>query len=102
VTVADGDVADPGPILGTVSEGLDLPAPTCLSMRFLLDFYNPDTARSLVAKVTTAGLVPDSYDVISMIRGDGEVADRWFSTDGTRAGRSCRRYRPATARPSLA
>ena len=79
VTVADGDVGDPGPILGTVSEGLDLAAPTCLIMGFLLHFYNPDTARSLVARYT-AGLVPGSYVVISMVRGDGEVADRWFST----------------------
>jgi hypothetical protein len=79
VTVADGDAGDPGAILGAVSEGLDLTAPTCLIMGFLLHFYNPDTARSLVARYT-AGLVPGSYVVISMVRGDGEVADRWFST----------------------
>jgi hypothetical protein len=79
VTVADGDAGDPGAILGAAREGLDLAAPTCLVMGFLLHFYNPDTARSLVAGYA-AGLVPGSYVVISLVRGDGEVADRWFST----------------------
>jgi hypothetical protein len=27
-----------------------------------------------------AGLAPGSYVVVSMVRGDGEVADRWFAT----------------------
>jgi S-adenosyl methyltransferase len=79
VTVVDGDAGDPDAILGAVSERLDLAAPTCLIMGFLLHFYNPETARSLVGKYT-AGLVPGSCVVISMVRGDGEVADRWFST----------------------
>jgi O-methyltransferase involved in polyketide biosynthesis len=79
VTAVDGDAADPDVILGAVSAGLDLAAPTCLIMGFLLHFYDPETARSLVGKYA-ARLVPGSCVVISMVRGDGEVADRWFST----------------------
>jgi O-methyltransferase involved in polyketide biosynthesis len=79
VTVVDGDAGDPDAILSAASEGLDRAAPTCLIMGFLLHFYNPKTARSLVGKYA-AGLAPGSCVVISMVRGDGEVADRWFST----------------------
>jgi O-methyltransferase involved in polyketide biosynthesis len=79
VSVVDGDAGDPDAILGAVGQGLDLAAPTCLIMGFLLHFYSPAAARSLVAGYA-AGLVPGSYVVISNVRGDGEVADRWFGT----------------------
>jgi hypothetical protein len=79
VTVTDGDAGDPDAILGAVSAGLDLAAPACLIIGFLLHFYEPGAARSLVARYA-AGLAPGSYVVVSMVRGDGEVADRWFGT----------------------
>ena len=79
VTVVDGDAGDPEAILGAASGGLDLAAPACLVLGFLLHFYDPGTARSLLGRYT-AGLVPGSYVVISTVRGDGEVADRWFRT----------------------
>jgi hypothetical protein len=82
VTVVDGDAGDPDAILDAVSGGLDLGVPTCLIMGFLLHFYDPGRARSLVGRYA-ARLVPGSYIVISMVRGDGEVADRWFSTYST-------------------
>ena len=79
VSVVDGDAGDPDAILGAVGQGLDLAAPTCLIMGFLLHFYSPAAARALVGRYA-AGLAPGSYVVISNVRGDGEVADRWFST----------------------
>jgi hypothetical protein len=79
VTVVDGDAGDPEAILSAVAGGLDLGAPACLVMGFLLHFYDLGTARSLLGRYT-AGLVPGSYVVISAVRGDGEVADRWFRT----------------------
>ena len=79
VSVVDGDAGDPDAILGAVGQGLDLAAPTCLIMGFLLHFYSPQAGRSLVGRYA-AGLAPGSYVVISNVRGDGEVADRWFGT----------------------
>ena len=79
VSVVDGDAGDPDAILGAVGQGLDLAAPTCLIMGFLLHFYSPAAGRSLVGRYA-AGLAPGSYVVISNVRGDGEVADRWFGT----------------------
>jgi len=79
VTVVDGDAGDPETILRAVSGGIDLGAPACLVMGFLLHFYDPGTARSLLARYA-AGLACGSYVVVSTVRGDGEVADRWFRT----------------------
>jgi hypothetical protein len=79
VAVVDGDAGDPDAILGAVSGELDRTAPTCLIMGFLLHFYSPGAARGLVRRYA-AGLAPGSYVVISNVRGDGEVADRWFGT----------------------
>jgi S-adenosyl methyltransferase len=78
VTVADGDAGDPDAILGAVFAGLD-PAPTCPIMALLLHFYDPGTARSLVARYS-AKLMPGSYVVISLAHGNCEDGDRWFST----------------------
>jgi O-methyltransferase involved in polyketide biosynthesis len=82
VTVTDGDVGDPDAILGPVGAGLDPAAPTCLLMGLLLHFYNPDRARSLVARYSAA-LAPGSYVVISMAHGNGEDGERWFSAYST-------------------
>jgi hypothetical protein len=79
VTVVDADAGDPDAILATVSQALDIAAPTCLVMGFWLHFFNPGAARSLVRRYA-AGLASGSYVVISNVRGDGAVADRWFST----------------------
>ena len=79
VVVVDADAGDPDAILGAVSSELDLAAPTCLIIGFLLHFYSPAAARALVAAYA-ARLAPGSYVVISNVRGDGEVADRWFGT----------------------
>jgi len=79
VAVVDADAGDPDAILGAVAEKLDLAAPMGLIIGFLLHFYSPAAARSLVGRYA-ARLAPGSYVVISNVRGDGEVADRWFGT----------------------
>jgi O-methyltransferase involved in polyketide biosynthesis len=61
-------------ILDAVAAGIDLSAPTCLLMGFLLHFFTPGAARNLVAQYATA-LAPGSYVVLSVGRGDHSVAD---------------------------
>jgi SAM-dependent methyltransferase len=77
VTVVDGDVRQPGLILDAVAAGVDLSAPVCLLMGFLLHFYAPDDARDLVARYA-AVLAPGSYVVLSAGRGDSDAADNGF------------------------
>jgi O-methyltransferase involved in polyketide biosynthesis len=86
VTVVDGDVREAAAILKAVAAGIDLSAPACLLMGFLLHFFAPDAARDLVARYV-AVLAPGSYLVLSAGRADGEEAKRGFSaysTGGTR------------------
>jgi O-methyltransferase involved in polyketide biosynthesis len=78
VTVVPGDAGEPDAILGAVTAGLDPAAPTCLIMGLLLHFYDPGTARSLVARYS-AVLAPGSYLVVSLAHGNGEEGERWFS-----------------------
>ena len=77
VTVVDGDVRDKDAILGAVAAGIDLAAPSCLLMGFLLHFFTPDAARDLVAGYAAA-LAPGSYVVLSAGRGDSDRADSGF------------------------
>jgi O-methyltransferase involved in polyketide biosynthesis len=77
VTVVDGDVRDTDAILGAVAAGIDLAAPSCLLMGFLLHFFTPEAARDLVAGYAAA-LAPGSYVVLSAGRGDSDRADSGF------------------------
>ena len=77
VTVVDGDTRQPGPILDAVAAGVDLSAPVCLLMGFLLHFFGPADARDLVARYV-AVLAPGSYVVLSAGRGDSDAADNGF------------------------
>ncbi len=77
VTVTDGDVREPDTILDAVAAGVDLSAPACLMMGFLLHFFAPDAARDLVAAYVRA-LAPGSYVVLSVGRGDSDAADNGF------------------------
>jgi O-methyltransferase involved in polyketide biosynthesis len=79
VTVVDGDVREADVILGAVAAGIDLAAPSCLLMGFLLHFFAPDAARDLVARYVAA-LAPGSYVVLSAGRADGETAKEGFGT----------------------
>jgi O-methyltransferase involved in polyketide biosynthesis len=77
VTVVEGDVRETGAILKSVAAGVDLAAPACLLMGFLLHFFPPDAARELVAGYVAA-LAPGSYVVLSAGRADGEEAKKGF------------------------
>jgi len=87
VTVVDGDVREPDKILDAVAEGIDLTAPACLLMGFLLHFFPPEAARDLVASYAAA-LAPGSYVVLTAGRADDEEAKAGFgaySSGGTKA-----------------
>jgi len=87
VTVVDGDVREPDKILDAVAAGIDLTAPACLVMGFLLHFFPAEAARDLVAGYVAA-LAPGSYVVLSAGRADDEGAKAGFgaySSGGTKA-----------------
>ena len=77
VTVVDGDLRQPGPILDAVAAGVDLSAPVCLLIGFVLHFFPADEARDLVARYA-AVLAPGSYLILSAGRGDSDAADNGF------------------------
>jgi len=77
VSVIDGDVCEAAAILEAVAAGIDLSAPVCLLMGFLLHFFAPGAARDLVARYAAA-LAPGSYVVLSAGRGDSDAADQGF------------------------
>jgi len=64
-------------VLDAVAAGIDLAAPACLLMGYLLHFFAPDGARNLVARYAAA-LAPGSYVVLSVGRGDSDAADEGF------------------------
>jgi O-methyltransferase involved in polyketide biosynthesis len=77
VTVAGGDARDPAAVLKAVSAGIDVSAPVCLLIGFLLHFFPADEARALIAGYAEA-LAPGSYLVVSVARGDGHKVDAFF------------------------
>jgi O-methyltransferase involved in polyketide biosynthesis len=77
VTVVDGDLRETGTILDAVAACVDLAAPVCLLLGFLLHFYPAEAARDLVAGYVAA-LAPGSYVVLSAGRGDSDAADNGF------------------------
>jgi SAM-dependent methyltransferase len=74
VTVVDADVANVEEILDGARRNLDLTAPVCLIIGYLLHFYPTDAARELVARYTAA-LAPGSCLVLSVLHYDGDAAD---------------------------
>jgi O-methyltransferase involved in polyketide biosynthesis len=79
VIVVDGDVREVATVLDAVAAGIDLSAPACLLMGFLLHFFAPDAARDLVARYVAA-LAPGSYVVLSAGRADADAAKAGFTT----------------------
>jgi hypothetical protein len=77
LTVVDGDLRDVAATLDAVAAAIDLSAPVCLLMGFLLHFFAADAARDLVAGYAAA-LAPGSYVVLSAGRGDSDAADSGF------------------------
>ena len=87
VTVVGTDVRETDATLGAIAAGIDMAAPVCLLMGFLLHFYAPGAARDLVAGYVAA-LAPGSYVVLSAGRADDEGAKAGFgaySSGGTKA-----------------
>ena len=78
VTVVAGDVREVQVILDGVQAGIDLSAPVCLIMGFLLHFFTADAARDLVARYTAA-LAPGSLLVLSAIHVETKGADEGFA-----------------------
>jgi hypothetical protein len=77
VIVVDGDVRDPGTVLaGIRGSSIDLSAPACVIIALVLHFMDGETATKL-AHQYTAALAPGSYLIITIGRGDGDVADRF-------------------------
>src|SRR5215469_5774269 len=86
VTAVDGDVREPDAIMAAIAGDIDLDAPACLLMGYLLHFFAVDAARDLVASYV-ARLAPGSYVVLSAGRADGAAAKQGFgaySSGGTR------------------
>jgi O-methyltransferase involved in polyketide biosynthesis len=77
VTVVDGDVREVATVLDAVAADIDLAAPACLLMGFLLHFFTPDAARDLVARYVAA-LAPGSYVVLSVGRADSDKTSAGF------------------------
>lgn len=74
VMVVDGDAFDAPAILDGVRAGIDLSAPACVVMGYLLHFRTADAARDLVARYAAA-LAPGSAVVLSAIHADSETGD---------------------------
>jgi O-methyltransferase involved in polyketide biosynthesis len=83
LTVIDGDVREAANLLAAIAADIDLSAPTCVLLGWLLHFFPPAAARDLVAGYVEA-LAPGSYVVLSVGRGDGDAADE--ATDTYSAG----------------
>jgi O-methyltransferase involved in polyketide biosynthesis len=77
VTVVAGDVGEVAAILDGARADIDLSAPVCLVMGYLLHFFAPEAARNLVASYA-ATLATGSYLVLSVIHADSEAADEGF------------------------
>jgi len=78
VTVVAGDAREVPVILDGVQAGIDLSAPVCLIMGFLLHFFTADAARDLVARYTAA-LPAGSLLVLSAIHVDTKGSDEGFA-----------------------
>jgi O-methyltransferase involved in polyketide biosynthesis len=77
VIVIPGDVGEPEAVLAAVrGSSIDLGAPACVIIALVLHFMDAETAASL-ARQYTAALAPGSYVIITIGRGDGEVADQF-------------------------
>jgi O-methyltransferase involved in polyketide biosynthesis len=74
VSVLDADVSDVSTVLDGVRASLDLSAPACLIIGYLLHFYPADAARDLVSKYAAA-LAPGSCVAVSVLHYDGDAAD---------------------------
>jgi O-methyltransferase involved in polyketide biosynthesis len=82
VTVVDGDVREADKIMDAVAAGIELGAPACLLMGYLLHFFAPDAARAVVARYV-ASLAPGSYVVVSVGRSNSDEGFGAYSQGAT-------------------
>jgi SAM-dependent methyltransferase len=73
VSVLDADVAEVATVLDGIRGNIDLSAPVCLVIGYLLHFYPADSARELV-RAYAAALAPGSCLVLSVLHYDGDAA----------------------------
>ncbi len=78
IVAVPGDLREPEDILASPSltEVIDLREPVCLILCAVLHFIDAATARAVTATFVRA-LAPGSFLIISVARGDGEIADRF-------------------------
>jgi len=79
VSVVDADVSDVATVLDGARASLDLSAPACLIIGYLLHFYRADAARDLVSEYAAA-LAPGSCIAASVLHYDGAAADEGLRT----------------------
>jgi O-methyltransferase involved in polyketide biosynthesis len=84
VSVLDGDVREVPAVLDSVRADLDLSAPACLIVGYLLHFFTADAARDMVTKYAAA-LAPGSCLVLSVLQSDSEAADEGLNTYSAKA-----------------
>jgi O-methyltransferase involved in polyketide biosynthesis len=96
VAVLDGDVWQPQAIMSdpVVSGHVDLSRPVCAIMAMLLHFLDAPTARQLVRDYA-ATLAPGSFLVLTIGRGEGEVADRTRTTYSAQGPAELKNHSPA-------
>jgi O-methyltransferase involved in polyketide biosynthesis len=74
VSVVDADVRDVATVLDRARASVDLSAPACLVVGYLLHFFTADAARDLVTRYARA-VAPGSCVVLSVLHAGGEAAD---------------------------
>jgi O-methyltransferase involved in polyketide biosynthesis len=81
IIAIEGDLRDSSAILSApqLRGFLDFGEPVCVILGLVLHFLTADAGRELVSQYVSA-LAPGSYVIITVSRGDGEAADRWFSS----------------------
>ena len=84
VSVLDADVRDVAATLDGVRASLDLSAPVCLALGYLLHFFTADVARDLAARYAAA-LAPGSCLVLSVLHAGSEAADESLGTYSSQA-----------------
>ena len=88
VSVVDGDVRDAAAVIDRVGEVLDLSAPSCLVVGYLLHFFTADAARELMASYAAA-LAPGSCVVISVFQAaKSAAADEGLSMYASKAAQA--------------
>jgi hypothetical protein len=79
VTVVDRDIRDVDAVISDVSATMDLGAPTCLMLGSLLHFFPVEDGRNMLCQYVAA-LVPGSYVIVSVGRGEGEQSEQFVTT----------------------